>query len=130
MTYRAMIRASVVVTAVLLLLTPAASAKTENHSGTIAAIDHAKGTMVLNEVGPWRGATVITRRVITLRPTTEVTLVKRASDEGASGWLGDFVEKRLGARDLKTGAMVTVKCEHAGKRLTALKVTVVEPAEP
>lgn len=96
------------------------------HSGTVVTVDSARSVFVLAEVGPWRvdaGRTVITERRIALTESTEVTYVRR---DDAEAFPGDFLETRLGARELMTGDFVTVECRHEGQRLVAVKVTVCE----
>ena len=128
MSHRQLIRAAVTLALALVLPAAPAWAETANHSGTIAAVDRTAGTIVLDEVGPWRvkdGMPEITRRTIALVSTTEFKLAKRTRETGPTGWAGDFVEMGISARDLKEGDFVTVKVLRAGERLTALKVTVV-----
>ena len=101
-----------------------AGAQTVRHSGTILAVDRGAGTMVLGEIGPWRvvrGATQVTRLTISVTPSTVFSQVGR---DATRPFPGDFVEAATGAGDLKVGDVVTVECQHKGKRLTALKVTV------
>jgi CBS domain-containing protein len=104
----------------------AAGAGTVKHSGTVAAVDRAAGTMVLDEVGPWRvkdGVTQITRRTIVVPATTEVTVARRAEEPG--GWLPrPFVEAPAGLGDLAPGQFVTVECRPEAARLIAVKVTI------
>jgi hypothetical protein len=65
----------------------AAGTDTVRHSGMLAAVDLGKGTIVVDEVGPWRvkdGITQVTRRTFVVPPTTEVTVARRAEDVGGS----------------------------------------------
>ena len=99
------------------------------HSGSIVSIADDGRTFELAEVGPWQtrnGATVITRRMITLTPETEFAIVAR-DVEAPSGFPGDFVETRLGPDGVYLNDYVTVDCRHEGPRLIALKITVTEP---
>jgi hypothetical protein len=123
----------VVFAAVLVMLlgfTASASAgERMKHSGAIVSIADDGRTFVLAEVGPWQvrnGATVATRRTITLTPETAFAIVARA-DAAPSGFPGDFVEIALGPEDVYLGDHVTVDCRHEGRRLIALKITVTEP---
>jgi hypothetical protein len=115
---------------ILLGLTAAASTEERvKHSGSIVSIADDGGTFVLAEVGPWRvrnGATVITRRTITLAPETELAIVAR-DETPPSGFSGDFVETRLGPDGIYLNDYVTVDCRHEGQRMIALRITVSEP---
>lgn len=78
-----------------------------------------RGTITLEEVGPWRivrGATVLTTRSIVVTAATEFALVGRV-DDGPSGFPGDFIEERLDPWDLRYDDFVTVDCLH--RRTTA-----------
>ena len=110
------------------LTASAGAADTLKHSGSIVSIAEDAKTFVLAEVGPWQvrdGATVITYRTITLAPETEFAIVARA-DAAPSGFKGDFVETRLGPEGVYLNDYVTIDCRHEGKRLVALKITVIE----
>ena len=101
------------------------------HSGAIVAIADDARTFVLAEVGPWQvrnGATVTTGRTITLIPETQFALVGRV-DDAPSGYPGDFVEVAVGPEQVYLGDYVTVECRHEGKKMLALKITVIEPGE-
>ena len=96
------------------------------HSGTIVAIDHLAGTIVLAEIGPWKlrdGKTVITYHTITLTPETEVAIAGR-DHATLDGWPGEFIEGELGLDALYLNDHVTVDCLHQGTRFIALKITV------
>jgi len=111
-------------------IVPAAGAEVQKHSGTVVAKE--PGVMRLAEIGPWQvkeGETVITYRTITVTPSTKFALAWR--DEGAaSGFPGDWVEEAVEPWDLLEGDFVTVECLHERGGLFALKITVVEMAEP
>ena len=103
------------------------------HSGTVQALDRSAGTIVLDEVGPWTvkgGETVITRQVIAVTSTTQFVRVKRATETGATGWIGDFVESPLPAWQVKAGDFVTITVRRDGKLATAARIDVVETGEP
>jgi hypothetical protein len=125
-------RRSALVAALVLLVAVAAAASAgqlEKRSGSIVAIPDDAKTFVLAEVGPWQvrdGATVVTRRTIALTPETEFAIVSRA-DPGPGGFLGEFVETRIGPDGVYLNDYVTVECRHDGGRLVAVKITVVEP---
>lgn len=102
------------------------------HSGTVVAVDQRAGTIVLAEVGPWRvrqGRTEVTHRTIVVRPETTVTLVMRA-DDAPSGFPGDFVAVALDPWDLEVGDFATVECQHEGRRLIGLRITLTVPEAP
>ena len=117
----------------LLALGPSAGfAQTMKHSGTILSIGDDAATFVLAEVGPWQvrdGATVMTYRTITVTPETRFAIVSRGADL-AGGLPGDFVEMRLPPDGVYLNDYVTVDCLHDGKRLIALKITVIEALPP
>jgi hypothetical protein len=120
--------------ALLSVTTPAAAQQAVRHSGTIVDIADDVRTFVLAEVGPWQvrnGETVITRRTITLAPETQYAMVGRV-DDAPSGFPGDFVEAPIGPEWVYLHDQVTVECRHDGKKLVAVKITVVElpPARP
>lgn len=110
------------------IATPAAdAARTVRYSGTVAAIDPDRGVMILEEVGPWRverGATVVTRRMISLTPSTKYDLFMRVNAPGA--FAGDFIEVILDIDHVAPGDFVTVEGVRDGERLVALTVTVAE----
>lgn len=97
-------RSWVLVVALVALLRPDfAAAQTTSHSGTVLAVDKDDGSLLLSEVGPWCGATEISRRTIRVTPSTEVVQATRTPAAGRGGWVGDFIEVRLIARELRTG---------------------------
>jgi hypothetical protein len=111
---------------------PAWGAHVERHSGSIESIPDDARTFVLAEVGPWQvqnGETVLTRRAITLTPETKFAIVKRV-DNAPSGFRGDWVEFEIGPERVYLNDQITVECRHEGKRLIAVKITVVEMPEP
>ena len=131
MSYRRVFCAIAISTALVVPVLPA-TAETTSHSGTIGAVDRAVGTIVLDEIGPWRvkgGATEITRRTITVTATTEFKLAERVRATGRGGGFWEFVEVALRPEELKTGDFVTVKVAHEGWRLTAVTVTLVRPGQ-
>jgi hypothetical protein len=126
---RGWLTGSLVAAALVGLASPAvAPAQGVRHSGVIADVDERGGTFVLAEVGPWNvrdGRTVITRRVITLTPTTEFAIAFR-DEEAPSGYRNDFVETPLERWAVYVGDFVTVECVQRGGRLTASKVIVTD----
>jgi len=110
-----------------------AGAVTRKHSGTILAVNRAAGTIVLGEVGPWRASAApaeITRRTILVTAATAFTRVERAPGPEITRGIGEFVEVPLSAWAVKEGDFATVQVEREGRRLTALKITVVAPTGP
>jgi hypothetical protein len=106
--------------------------ETMKHSGSIVSIDDKAGTFVLAEVGPWKvrdGKTVVTYRTITVTPETEFAIVGRDYD-GFEGLPGGFVEGAIGGDEIYLNDYVTIDCRHEGRRLIALKITVVEVTAP
>ena len=103
------------------------------HSGTIQALDRSAGTIVLDEVGPWKtknGETVITRRTIAVVSETQFARITRATGAGPSGWAGDFVESPLPAWQIMEGDFVTITVKRDGGRATAARIVVTETREP
>jgi len=122
---------AVVVITSLLALAPAAGAGTTKYAGTLRTIDTTKGSLVLDDVGPWVGKTEspITPRTVIVSPSTEYFVADRAKD-GATGYPGDYVETKAQLSDVKVGAFVSVECQREGGRCTALKLVVVRPSQP
>jgi|SRR5215470_2251921 len=116
---------------VLALAAPAGAAEIKRHSGSIVSIPDDARTFVLAEVGPWQvrnGATVLTRRTIELTPETRYAIVARV-EAAPSGFRNDWVEFRIGPERVYLNDQVTVECRHEGKRLVAVKITVIEVPE-
>ena len=108
-------------------------AEVERHSGTIRAVDQAAGTLVLNEMGPWRMAknvTEVTPLTVALAPGTEVLIATRAEGVAPSGWLGDYIETPSDGTALKLGEFVTLMVTRQGERLTVEKAVVVATPSP
>jgi len=99
------------------------------HSGTVAAVDRAAGTITIEAIGPWRvkdGRTVTTRVTVEPDGSTAWTRARRAAGAGPSGWEGEFIEVPQDAWGLKPGEFATVELQRAGKRQVATRVTVSE----
>jgi hypothetical protein len=125
-------RVLVALVMVLAFSASAGAAGIERHSGTIVSIAEDARTFVLAEVGPWQvrnGATVLTYRNIALVPETQFAIVARV-EAAPSGFRGDFVEFKIGPERVYLNDRVTVECRHEGKRLVALKISVIEIPEP
>jgi hypothetical protein len=107
----------------------AAAAEAERRSGTVVAVDRAGGTVVVEEIGPGRGAegNEVARHRIVLEPTTPVVGITRAAGPAPDGWAGGFVQTQLGREALREGAFVTVALRREDGQLTAEQVTVVTP---
>jgi hypothetical protein len=104
---------------------PCAAQQTVKYTGTVLAIDRARGQLVLGEVGPWReGVTQRIRRTITLTGQTEYTIGFRANPPG--GFPGEFIEGPLRPGDIEAGDVVTVLCRKDGRRLVALKIVFAD----
>ena len=111
---------------------PAEAAATR-HSGTVVAVDRDAGTIVIEEIGPWRvkdGQTVITRFTVKAGESTAWTRARRATGAGPSGWDGEFIEVPQDAWELKRGEYATIELEGAGKGQVATRVTVSELDTP
>jgi len=103
------------------------AAPTRDYAGKILAVDRAAGTIVVGDMGPLLddGQSKITQRNIRVTSATEFASVRRAAAGAPSGWIGDFVEHRLPAWDVKPGDFVAVTvADEAGP--AAVKVTVVD----
>jgi hypothetical protein len=120
----------------LSILTLAAPDRSEaavaRHAGLVIAVDKAGGTIVMGDMGPRlsSGKSEITRYTMQVAPSTEFVRVKRASGVAPSGWFGDYVETRLSPWDVQPGDFVAVTSEGQGRRLKAVKITVVDTSEP
>lgn len=109
-----------------------ADAGEAKYSGTVAAVDRAAGTIVVEGMGPWRvkdGVTQLDRRTIGVVPSTELMRLKRATGVAPSGWTGDFVESALPEWQVKPGDWVTVTVKRDGTRMTAIRIDVADPGE-
>lgn len=99
------------------------------HSGTVAAVDRAAGTITIEVIGPWRvkdGQTVITRFTVKPDGSTVWTRARRATGAGPSGWDGELIEVPQDAWGLKPGEYATVELQRVGERQVATRVTVSE----
>ncbi len=117
----------------LLAVTSAcAETVTARHSGVVVAVDKAAGTIVLGDMGPKpkSGGSKLTHYTTTLTPSTAFVRVRRGAGTAPSGWVGDYVETKLQAWDIKPGDWVTVGVEAGKQRMTAVTVTVVDTTEP
>ena len=95
------------------------------HSGTIVAIDEKTDSIVVEELGPWHGKTVVMALRILIAPNAPI-MVARRSANAPSGFVGDYVEEPLAPWGLAPGDFVTVECRHVGKRLIGVKITVAD----
>lgn len=119
----------------ILSAVPAWAAGPTRHSGILAAVNRDAGTLIVEEVGPWRvdqGETVTTQRTFAVTSETRFARVSRVPEleRAATGWLGDYVETSLGQWAASPGEFVTVEATREGSRLTAVKVTVVPVGQP
>ena len=102
-----------------------------SYSGVVLSVDQGAGRIVVGDMGPVlkNGKSEIARRSIQVMPSATVVRVRRAAAAAPSGWVGDFVEDKLAATDIKPGDWVTVSVESDTQRLTAVKITVVDTSE-
>jgi hypothetical protein len=119
----------------ILLAVPAWAAGPTRHSGILAAVNRDAGTLIVEEVGPWRvshGETVATPRTFAVTSETKFARVARVPEleRASTGWLGDYAETPLGQWAARPGEFVTVEATREGSRLTAVKVTVVTLGQP
>lgn len=119
-------RSLVLALAALATAAPALAADTETHSGTLTAIDPARHTLTLTEMGPWTGpGTGLRTRSIVLTPATKVALVQRSQGTGSGGWPGGYVDSPLTPAELHSGEVATVKVTRRGRQLTAVSIEVI-----
>lgn len=119
---------------VLLAAGPAGVASAESravrHSGRVAAIDPARHTLSLEELGPWTGpATRPITLKVELTPKTTVALDRRSTTAASDGgWPGGYVASPLKIEDIRPGDFATVSTDRQGRRLVATSIEVVRPA--
>jgi hypothetical protein len=116
----------VIVVAVLGLLSPVARAA-ERRSGTVVSVDDRSGTIVIDEIGPWRvekGVTQVTRHSIVVTAATKITSHVRVNVPGR--FSGDFIDVALELADVSPGDIVTVECRRERGRLVASSIDVAE----
>jgi hypothetical protein len=108
---------------------PARAAGTASHSGILTAIDPARGTLTLQEMGSWKGpATKPISWSIALTPRTTIELVRRSHVASDGGWPRGYVESPLKAVDLHRGEFATVSTVQHGRQLVAVSIQVVRPS--
>jgi len=113
----------------ILAMPGAGQAAATRHSGTVVAVDRDAGTIVIEELGPWRvrgGQTVITRFTVKLDKPAWWTRARRATGAGPLGWEGEFIEVPQDAWGLRPGEYATIELTGAGKGQAARRVTVSE----
>jgi hypothetical protein len=96
-------------------------------SGTVVAIDPQGGVLVLEEIGPGRGAgqrNTITRRAVHFTTETKFNAFMRVNVPGS--FAGDFIEVELAADSVTPGDFATVECVRQRGRLLAVRVTLAE----
>ncbi len=114
----------------LLLPRPVGAADLLRHSGTLVAIEDARGLLKLEEMGPWTGEleSTITRRELRLAPDLEVKLIKRDHDgTGEDGWRGGFAVTPIAVSALRTGDYITVGTRRRGDDVVVELIEVVRP---
>ena len=106
---------------------PASAGGAVTYAGTIRSLDDARGALVLQDVGPWRGKgdADIVNRTIVLTPSTRLAMASRAW-EGTSKFPGDYEENAAQRSDLKEGAFVAVECQPTAEGCRAVKLTVIQ----
>jgi len=92
----------------------------------------AVGTIVVGDRGPMleSGRSEVRRYTMQVTPSTEFVRVERASGVAPSGWVRDYVETRLPARDVEPGDRVTIAGEGDAQRPRAVTITVGDTSEP
>ncbi|PYM47505.1 MAG: hypothetical protein DMD77_23270 [Candidatus Rokuibacteriota bacterium] len=111
----------------LLTASPIWAASSERHSGVVVAADPGRGTITIDEMGPWYGpATAPARRVFQIAPGTRFGLAERTPD-GNLGWPWAYTERSLELSDLRAGDFVTITTEPQGARAVAVQVQAVRP---
>jgi len=125
MSYRALTPALVV----FLMTSPAVAANMAKYSGSIVAVNPAKHTVTLEEVGPWTSQhSTLVKRSVEIGPSTRFELVTRAKATGADGWNGGFTESSLDPSAVRPGDYATATIERAGHQRNAVSVQIVRPA--
>jgi hypothetical protein len=107
---------------------PASADRIAAYAGTVSSVDRARGSFVLQDVGPWRGGTPdpnITNRTIVVTPSTKFAMARRAAD-GTNKFPGDYEEVSAQPSVLREGAFVSVACQSTGEQCQALTLTVVQ----
>jgi hypothetical protein len=107
---------------------PASADRIAAYAGTVSSVDRARGSFVLQDVGPWRGGTPdpnITNRTIVVTPSTKFAMARRAAD-GTNKFPGDYEEVSAQPSVLREGAFVSVECQSTGEQCQALTLTVVQ----
>jgi hypothetical protein len=124
--------AGCVMALLLLVASGWTEAATARHSGVIMSLDKTAGAIVLGDMGPRlkSGESKLAPRTVRVTPSTEFVRVKRAGGAAPNGWVGDYVETKLAAWDVKPGEWVTIVTEGEPRHLTAVKITVVDTSEP
>ncbi|HEX7787109.1 MAG TPA: hypothetical protein VF653_12900 [Methylomirabilota bacterium] len=115
----------------LMLPTPARAVGPARHSGTVVAVDTARGVLALEELGPWTGSldTTVVRREVRLDPMAEATLVTRDPDgTGSNGWRGGFTETPIALSELRAGDYVTIETIRQDGGLVAGSIEVLRPS--
>jgi hypothetical protein len=102
-----------------------------SYAGDVLAVDRNAGTLLLADTGPLRanGTSEVARRSIRVTPTTEFVKVKRAPGTAPSGFVGDYVESKLPAWEVKPGDFVAVQVRPERGAPEAVKVMVVDTSD-
>jgi hypothetical protein len=114
--------------AILLASAAVRASDTVQHAGTVTAVDTARHTITIEEMGPWhRGKVNLTHEVFAMTPVTKVELARRTGVDGNS--VGPWTEKPLPASALHIGDYATVTAERKAGKLQATEVEVVRPGQ-
>ncbi|HUM17203.1 MAG TPA: hypothetical protein VL086_16020 [Candidatus Nitrosotalea sp.] len=110
-----------------LLVAPAAwAADIVEHSGSVTAVDAARHTITIEEMGSWHpGKRNVKREVFALTPETRVELARRQEVPG--GYPGQWTEQALTSSAPRVGDFATITAQREGGRLQATAVVVVRP---
>ena len=96
------------------------------HSGSVTAVDPARHTITIEEMGPWHpGKTSVKHEVFAVTPETRVALARRQEVPG--GYHGQWTEQALPAAAPRVGDFATVTARREGSRLQATAVVLVRP---
>jgi hypothetical protein len=122
-------RIATFVLTIALAAIPSLASAAETHSGVVTAIDPARHTVTIGEMGPWHGPTTTpATRVVVIPPGTRMQLVVRSRTAAPGGWPGAYRESPLTLGQVHTGDFVTLAVTRQGGRDTAVSLDVVRPS--
>jgi hypothetical protein len=122
---------SFVTFALLVCAVSSSGADVGRYAGDVVTVDRNAGKLVVGDMGPLlaNGTSEVTRRSVRITPATEFVKVTRAAGTAPSGFVGDYVETRLPAWEVKPGDFVAVQVRPEKGEQQAVRVTVVETSE-